>query len=140
MRLSHLFEMTQRGQQGTNDGKRDFTDVENELGGDFQVEDIDVIDPNTKETYTSSVAVELTHFHEQRADSGADNPWDHAGYTDVEWKIVEWVRCNDEDAEDCELVDGEVELANPKDEERIDQAAIEHAKDARDNDFDPDPW
>ena len=33
--------------------------------------------------------IEVTHFHHQKRDLGADNPYDFYGYTDVEFRVLD---------------------------------------------------
>lgn len=134
MKLTHIFEATHRGQQGgTPPETYDYHEATKQLSGDFTVEDVTVKDPATGVSYETAVSIEIGSVDHQAPHGGSawsvDSDVDYYGYTDVEWEIIEWVRIHDEDAEECEVVKGTVDIDDAT-SDRINELAEKHALDS----------
>ena len=151
MKLAHIFEATERGQQGIAKPEQkpqgipfDQASAKLEEYADgqetFFFDDIDITDENGQDDYPTAVVAKLTHYEHQAPHKGSawsvDSDVDYYGYTEIEYDIVAWVKILDEDGEVCEVVQGSVGVTSSSDE-TIKDAIGEKAQQNRDE-YHPD--
>lgn len=152
MKLAHIFEATERGQQGTGAQPEQpqeeklpgisydemIDKMEGEDNGDdvIFVEDIEIKDPKNKAEYDSYIVFDMNDIQHQEPHRGSawsvDSDVDYYGYTDLGGDIVYWAHSLDEDGERWEIVKGSVELTKRGDEQ-LDNACQQRFEDMKDN-------